>query len=214
MQMKYGDVNEIAKDGGIRLVLSCTEKRARKDAHNRKRGLARLEKKVAKDKLTKQHINNRGYNKYLKMEGEVTISIDMAKYEADAAWDGIKGYVTNTSLPKEDVIGNYGNLWFIERAFRMNKFDLAVRPIYHRLRNRIEGHICICFTAYTVMLELERILKAAKSEITIYRAQELTKSMYAITYTLPRSKQTKKVYLGMDEWQAELCELVVSGWNK
>ena len=214
MQMKYGDVNEIAKDGGIRLVLSCTEKRARKDAHNRKRGLARLEKKVAKDKLTKQHINNRGYNKYLKMEGEVTISIDMAKYEADAAWDGIKGYVTNTSLPKEDVIGNYGNLWLIERAFRMNKFDLAVRPIYHRLRNRIEGHICICFTAYTVMLELERILKAAKSEITIYRAQELTKNMYAITYTLPRSKQTKKVYLGMDEWQAELCELVVSGWNK
>lgn len=214
MQMKYGDVNEIAKDGGIRLVLSCTEKRARKDAHNRKRGLARLEKKVAKGKLTKQHINNRGYNKYLKMEGEVTISIDMAKYEADAAWDGIKGYVTNTSLPKEDVIGNYGNLWFIERAFRMNKFDLAVRPIYHRLRNRIEGHICICFTAYTIMLELERILKAAKSEITIYRAQELTKNMYAITYTLPRSKQTKKVYLGMDEWQAELCELVVSGWNK
>ena len=86
-----------------------------------------------------------------------------------------------------------------KRAFRMNKFDLAVRPIYHRLRNRIEGHICICFTAYTIMLELERILKAAKSEITIYRAQELTKSMYAITYTLPRSKQTKKVYLGMDE---------------
>lgn len=74
----------------------------------------------------------------------------------------------------------------------MNKFDLAVRPIYHRLRNRIEGHICICFTAYTVMLELERILKAAKSEITIYRAQELTKNIYAITYALPRSKQVKK----------------------
>ncbi|MBR7077909.1 MAG: hypothetical protein IKI41_04105, partial [Clostridia bacterium] len=64
----------------------------------------------------------------------VSISIDMAKYEADAAWDGIKGYVTNTGLSKDDVIGNYGNLWFIERAFRMNKFDLAVRPIYHRLR--------------------------------------------------------------------------------
>ena len=214
MRMKYGDVNEIQKDGGIRLVLSCTEKRAKKDAHNRKRGLARLEKKVAKGKLTKQHINNRGYNKYLRMEGEVNISIDMAKYEADAAWDGIKGYVTNTSLSKEEVIGNYGNLWFIERAFRMNKFDLAVRPIYHRLRNRIEGHICICFTAYTVMLELERILKAAKSEITIYRAQELTKNMYAITYILPRSKQTKKVYLGMDEWQSELCRLVVPGWDK
>ena len=214
LDMKYGDIVEIEKDGGVRIVLSCTERRAKKDAHNRQRGLARLQKKMASGRLTKQNINNRGYNKYLKMEGEVTISINMEKYEADAAWDGIKGYVTNTTLEKDEVIANYSNLWFIERAFRMNKFDLAVRPIYHRLRNRIEGHICICFTAYTIMLELERMLKAAKSEITIYRAQELVKNMYAITYTLPKSKQTKRVYLGMDEEQSELCRLVVPGWQQ
>ena len=189
--MKYGDVVEIEKDGGVRLVLSCTERRAKKDAHNRQRGLARLQKKMASGRLTKQNINNRGYNKYLKMEGEVTISINMEKYEADAAWDGIKGYVTNTTLEKDEVIANYSNLWFIERAFRMNKFDLAVRPIFHRLRNRIEGHI-----------------------ITIYRAQELVKNMYAITYTLPKSKQTKRVYLGMDEEQSELYRLVVPGWQQ
>ena len=212
--MKYGDVVEIEKGGGVRLVLSCTEKRARKDAHNRQRGLARLQKKMASGRLTKQNNNNRGYNKYLKMEGEVTISINMERYEADAAWDGIKGYLTNTTLEKGEVIANYSNLWFIERAFRMNKFDLAVRPIFHRLRNRIEGHICICFTAYTIMLELERILKAAKSGITIYRAQELVKNMYAITYTLPKSRQVKRVYLGMDEEQSELCRLVMPGWRK
>jgi len=214
LDMKYGDIVEIEKDGGVRIVLSCTERRAKKDAHNRQRGLARLQKKMASGRLTKQNINNRGYNKYLKMEGEVTISINMEKYEADAAWDGIKGYVTNTTLEKDEVIANYSNLWFIERAFRMNKFDLAVRPIFHRLRNRIEGHICICFTAYTIMLELERMLKAAKSEITIYRAQELVKNMYAITYTLPKSKQAKRVYLGMDEEQSELCRLVVPGWQQ
>lgn len=214
LDMKYGDVVEIKKDGDVRLVLSCTEKRARKDAHNRQRGLARLQKRMASGRLTKQNINNRGYNKYLKMEVEVTISINMEKYEADAAWDGIKGYVTNTTLTAEEVIANYSNLWLIERAFRMNKFDLAVRPIYHRLRNRIEGHICICFTAYTIMLELERILKGARSEITVYRAQELVKNMYAITYTLPKSKQTKRVYLGMDEEQSELCRLVVPGWRQ
>ena len=214
LDMKYGDIVEIEKDGGVRIVLSCTERRAKKDAHNRQRGLARLQKKMASGRLTKQNINNRGYNKYLKMEGEMTISINMEKYEADAAWDGIKGYVTNTTLEKDEVIANYSNLWFIERAFRMNKFDLAVRPIFHRLRNRIEGHICICFTAYTIMLELERMLKAAKSEITIYRAQELVKNMYAITYTLPKSKQTKRVYLGMDEEQSELYRLVVPGWQQ
>lgn len=214
LDMKYGDVMEIEKGGGVRIVLSCTERRAKKDAHNRQRGLARLQKKMASGRLTKQNINNRGYNKYLKMEGEVTISINMEKYEADAAWDGIKGYVTNTTIEKDEIIANYSNLWFIERAFRMNKFDLAVRPIFHRLRNRIEGHICICFTAYTIMLELERILKAAKSEITIYRAQELVKNMYAITYTLPKSKQNKRVYLGMNDEQSELCRLVVPDWRK
>ena len=82
LDMKYGDVVEIEKDGGVRIVLSCTERRAKKDAHNRQRGLARLQKKMASGRLTKQNINNRGYNKYLKMEGEVTISINMEKYEA------------------------------------------------------------------------------------------------------------------------------------
>ena len=145
---------------------------------------------------------------YIVRSKRLYLSIDMEKYDADAAWDGIKGYVTNTSLGKREVIENYGNLWYIERAFRFNKFDLAVRPIYHRLRNRIEGHICICFTSYTIILELERILKAAQAEMTIYRAQELTKNMYAITYTHPKSNIQKRIVLGMDEEQSLLCELV------
>lgn len=174
----------------------------------REKGLARLQKKVKSGKLTKQNINNRGYNKYLRLDGTVDVSIDMAKFEADAVWDGIKGYVTNTRLTPEEVIDSYGNLWFIERAFRFNKFDLAVRPIYHRLRNRIEGHICICFTAYTILLELERILKAAKSDITIHRAQELAKNMYAISYIHAQSKQAVERILGMDEEQRKLYDLI------
>lgn len=126
-----------------------------------------MQKRINSGKLTKSSINNKGYNKYLRMDGEITVSINMEKFDADAAWDGIKGYVTNTSVSSDEVIENYSNLWFIERAFRMNKTDLRIRPIYHRLRNRIEAHICICFTAYTIMLKLERMLKLAKSSITL-----------------------------------------------
>lgn len=208
LDLKYGDIKEVDKGNGVRLILSSSEKRAHKDKRMREMGLARLQKKVKSGRLTKQNINNRGYNKYLRLDGTVDVSIDMAKFEADAAWDGIKGYVTNTRLTPEEVIDSYGNLWFIERAFRFNKFDLAVRPIYHRLRNRIEGHICICFTAYTILLELERILKAAKSDITIHRAQELTKNMYAISYIHARSKQAVERILGMDEEQRKLYDLV------
>ena len=208
LDLKYGDIKEIDKGNGVRLILSSSEKRAHKDKRMREKGLARLQKKVKSGRLTKQNINNRGYNKYLKLDGTFDVSIDMDKFDADAAWDGIKGYVTNTKFTPEEVIDSYGNLWFIERAFRFNKFDLAVRPIYHRLRNRIEGHICICFTAYTILLELERILKAAKSDITIHRAQELTKNMYAISYIHARSKQIVERILGMDEEQRKLHDLV------
>ena len=208
LRLSDGMVAELDKGDGVRLIVSCSDKRARKDAYNRQRGLSRLEKNLGSGKLTKQNINNRGYNKYLKMEGEVSISIDMDKFNRDAAWDGIKGYVTNTALPALEVIGKYSNLWYIERAFRFNKSDLAVRPIYHRLRNRIEGHICICFTAYAILLELERILKAGNSKLTVYAAQELTRSMYALNCMLPKSGKRKRIILGMSSEQQELFDLV------
>ncbi len=208
LNLSDGMVAEIAKENGTRLIVSCSDKRARKDAYNRKRGLARLEKNIGSGKLTKRNINNRGYNKYLKLGGDVSISIDMDKFNKDAALDGIKGYVTNTALPASEIIEKYSNLWYIERAFRFNKSDLAVRTIYHRLKNRIEGHICICFTAYAILLELERILKDGKSKLTVYAAQELTRNMYALNCQLPQSKTHKKIILGMSSEQQELYALV------
>ena len=202
------DVIVLNRDDKSKLVVSMTESRAAKDEKNRERGLKRLQKKISGGRLTKSSINNRGYNKYLKMEGEVKISIDMEKFKADAAWDGIKAYVTNTDLKKEEVVANYGNLWYIERAFRMNKSDLRVRPIYHRMRNRIEGHICICFTAYTVMLEMERILKAAKSTLTLDRVREVTKTMYRLNYFSPRTNTPESVLLQMDEEQKMAYDLI------
>jgi len=206
--LKDGQVATIKKDEKTRLIISMTDKRAAKDAHNREKGLKRLQKKVDSGKLTKASINNKGYNKYLKMEGKVSVAIDMEKYIADAAWDGIKAYITNSSISEKEVLENYQKLWYIERAFRMNKSDLMIRPIYHRLKNRIDAHICICFTAYTIMLELERLLKAAKSEITINEAQELTKNMYQLTYQLPNTKKIATKILNMDQQQEELYRLV------
>ena len=148
----------IKKDDGDNLIITYTEKRAKKDAHNRKKGLTRLEKKVSSGKLSKDKINARGYNKYLTLKNEVNVAIDYDKYNADASWDGLKGYITNTSLSVDAVIENYSNLWHIEKAFRMSKSDLEIRPIYHFTKRRIEAHISISFVAYTVYKELESLL--------------------------------------------------------
>lgn len=198
----------INKSETTRLIVAFSNKRAAKDQHNRKRGLQRLEKQIRAGKLTKSNINNRGYNKYLKMEGEISIQIDYEKFNTDAIWDGLKGYVTNTKLTNDEVIENYKSLWNIERAFRMSKTDLRIRPIYHRLKSRIEAHICISFTAYCVYKELERLLKEAKSNLSVKRAVELTHNMYQITYMLPQSKHTKSNLLKMDDEQNDLYNIV------
>ncbi len=203
-----GQFININKDDHTRLIISYSEKRAQKDAHNRKRGLKRLEKKIKSGKLTKANINNRGYNKYLKLTGDISISIDYDKYKDDKKWDGLKGYITNSNLSEKEIIEQYSNLWQIEKAFRMSKTDLRIRPIYHRLRHRIEAHVCISFTAYAIYKELERVLHKEKSSISVSRAVELTQNMYQINYVLPDSKHSRKILLKMDEEQEELYRII------
>jgi transposase len=203
-----GDIIKIKRPANTRLIVTYASNRATKDEHNRKRGLQRLEKQIKSGKLTKSSINNKGYNKYLKLEGNILIEIDYEKFNKDHAWDGLKGYITNTKIPDKQVIENYKNLWHIEKAFRMSKTDLRIRPIYHRLRHRIEAHICIAFTAYCIYKELERVLYREKSNLSLRKAAELTHNMYQITYTLPESKHTKTRLLKMDDEQAELYEII------
>lgn len=207
-QLGDGEMIKIKKANNTRLIVAYASNRAIKDEHNRIRGLQRLEKQIKAGKLTKSSINNKGYNKYLKLKGEVVIEIDYEKFNKDKSWDGLKGYITNTKLSNKKVIENYKNLWQIEKAFRISKTDLRIRPVYHRLKHRIEAHICISFTAYSIYKELERLLYKEKSAISLKKAAELTHNMYEINYTLPESKHTKSRLLKMDEEQAELYHII------
>ena len=206
-KLKDGESIKIAKANN-HLIIAYADNRALKDEHNRKRGLQRLEKQIKKGKFTKSSINNKGYNKYLKMKGDMLIEIDYEKFNADKCWDGLKGYVTNTKLTDKQVMENYKNLWHIEKAFRMSKTDLRIRPIYHRLQSRIEAHICISFTAYCIYKELERILYKEKSTLSLKKAAEVTHNMYEISYSLPESKHTKTKLLKMDDEQAHLYQII------
>jgi len=116
-----GTIKSYSKQADTRLIVHYSNSRASKDAYNRQRGLKRLEKMIKSGKLSKSSINNRGYNKYLKLTGEVAIEIDYQKFNNDDAWDGLKGYITNTKLNNQQVLDNYKNLWHIEKAFRMSK---------------------------------------------------------------------------------------------
>lgn len=195
------------RDEATNLIVSFATARAKKDKRNRERGLLKLEKQLNKGRLTKQHINNRGYNKYLKLQGDVKVAIDYDKFKADAKWDGLKGYITNCKLPKEQIIENYKHLWQIEKAFRISKTDLKIRPIYHRLPKRISAHLTLAFCAYKLYKELERQLKEKKSHLSPEKALELMKTIYKLNLILPNSEENVSVYFAEEHGQKALLEI-------
>ena len=208
LDIKEDKPREISIPNG-RLIVSYSSKRAYKDRKNREKGLKRLEKKVESGKLSKKHINNRGYNKYLKLTGEVKINIDYEKFNADSVWDGLKGYITNTNFSRKEVIKQYSQLWQVEKAFRISKTDLRIRPVYHRLKRRIEAHICVCFTAYVVYKELERILIKNNINLSPEKAINEIKEIRQLRYVLPKSKEVKSKLLRPNSIQAQLLKMKI-----
>ncbi len=207
-KIKQQETVGFKKADGTRLIVNYSETRQKKDAYNRERGLSKLRQRVQSGKLKKEHINNRGYNKFLTLKGIVEIEIDDQKVQDDSLWDGLKGYVTNTELSDEDVIKNYRHLWQIEKAFRISKTDLRIRPIYHYRRKRIEAHICIAFVAYCIYKELERLLNKNNVGFSAKKATELTHTMYEIECHLPGTMEQRKFILKMDAEQQILYDII------
>ncbi len=207
LNLKDGESKIIKKDPTTKLVVSYSKSRAKKDKANREKGLRRLEKQIKSGKLTKANINNRGYNKYLKLEGEIKITINKAKFNEDGRWDGLKGYLTNTNLSKKEILNNYSHLWHIEKAFRISKKDLKIRPIFHRLKQRIEAHICITFAAYKVYKELERQLKENDTKLSPEKAIDIAKTIYSIKLEIPLNKEILERKLILNEEQRTLAKL-------
>jgi transposase len=98
--------------------------------------------------------------------------VNKRRVAAEAALDGV--YVIRTSLPAAKMtaaqaVRSYKSLANVERAFRSLKtVDLKVRPIHHRLADRVRSHIFLCMLAYYVewhMREAWRPLLFADEEV-------------------------------------------------
>jgi hypothetical protein len=87
---------------------------------------------------------------------------DLASIAEEAALDGI--YVLRTSVPKEvldtnETVGAYKSLSQVERAFRsLKSIDLKIRPIHHRLADRVKAHVFLCMLAYYVEWHMRQVL--------------------------------------------------------
>jgi transposase len=81
-------------------------------------------------------------------------SRDQEKIDAEASLDGlyvIRSNVEPSEMSDERVVAHYKNLVLVERAFRsLKSIDIRVRPINHRLADRVRSHIFICMLAYYI----------------------------------------------------------------
>ena len=182
-----GGFAELDREHGERLIVGYSKKRADKDAYNRKRGIERLRKAYKSGILTKAQVNRRGYNKFLEISKDVTVEISEQKIAEDIRWDGLKGYVTNTDLTPKQVVEQYHGLWVVERAFRVSKGTLEMRPMFHFNPRRIEAHVCICFVAYKVYKELERQIKLAQIPLSVDKVIDIAKTIITIRIRMPEN---------------------------
>ena len=92
---------------------------------------------------------------------QLTFALRTARMATEATLDGI--YVIRTSVPTTtlsaaDAVRRYKSLSQVERAFRSLKtMDLHVRPIHHRLADRVRSHIFLCMLAYYVEWHMREV---------------------------------------------------------
>jgi len=93
-------------------------------------------------------------------------------------------------LPAKEVYEQYNGLWVVERAYRITKGTIEMRPMFHFSPRRIEAHVCICFVAYKMYKELERVLKLSKIELSVDKVLEIAKTITTIKVKLPTQNRT------------------------
>jgi len=143
---------------GRRYVVCVNEDEVKKDRADREAILAGLREQLRQG--DKSLVGNKGYRRYLKVEGPGHFAIDEAKIAEEARYDGTWVLRTNTAFPTAEVALQFKRLWQVEQWFRACKSLLETRPIYHRCDETIRGHVFCSFLALLLRYELQTRLAA------------------------------------------------------
>jgi transposase len=143
------------------LVCDFSNKRYKKELNELNKLVQKAEELVAKQSLKVRA-------QFVRKVTKEKIELNTVLIEKRRLLLGIKGYCTDLSeqqLSNELVIDRYHQLWHIEQSFRMSKFDLQTRPIYHQKHEAIKAHVLICFVALMAEKYLEITTKLSLREV-------------------------------------------------
>jgi transposase len=150
-------VKEVRISDTERFVICHNPEAADRDRHIREQLVARLTELIAdSDKLSdfkRGELRGRiadkpGLNRYLRTTPAGKLRIDQARIKTEENLDG--KYLLRSSDPKlsaEDIARGYKALLEVERGWRDMKQVIDLRPVYHRLEERIRAHVLLCWLA-------------------------------------------------------------------
>jgi transposase len=144
------------KIGERRYVVCFNEDQATKDRHDREAIVAGLQDALKQG--DKSLIGNKGFRRYVAESGK-HFTLDTAKVQAEARYDGLWVLATNTALAPREVALKYKQLWMVEDAFRGVKSLLETRPIWHKRDEAIVGHVFCSFLALLLRKRLQDLLE-------------------------------------------------------
>jgi len=171
---------------GRRIICTYSDKRARKDKHQRQLLIDKAKKWLEQPSKYKQ-VKKRGAGRFIQTSDKGTpIALDQTKIEQDAKYDGFKAIATSTKLEVEDILSKYSDLFEVEHSFRALKSQLEIRPVFHWTDARIRGHICMCFIAYTFINHLKNI--------TELQYRPIIKTMDQMQVSKIHDKKTNKYF--------------------
>jgi transposase len=189
-ELHYVQEHELPKKR--RLIVSYNEKRARKDKHDREVILEKVKQKIGSGKNAKKLVSNRGYQKYLKVEGEGRVLVDEEKLAQEQVWDGLHGIITNhKDKGAVELLECYRRQRVIEESFRICKTNLSIRPIYHFKPERVQAHILLCYLAFALMRYAEYRIKLQKKETSM---EEIRRILWRTQSSILKDHKTGRRY--------------------
>jgi len=193
-------VKEVKVGDGERFVICHNPEAAQRDATIRDRLVAQLTDMIAKSdalSATKRAelrgvISTKpGLNRYLRVTPGGLLRVDAAAIKAEEKLDG--KYLlraTDPTMSAEDIALGYKQLYEVERGWRTLKTTMDLRPVYHRLEERIRAHIILCWLA----LLLVRIVETTTSQ-TWHQLREHLAELHLGTFTGPAGTYRQRTEL-------------------
>ncbi len=193
---------EVKLEPDRRYVVVYSALRAEHDDEVRTRRIRRAgeELQVLRRRAPKEHLSERAlveratrilvqhkaakYFTYQAGAGAFTFSLRREVVREERRRDGVFVLQTNhAQLTPAGIVQSYLQLQEVERAFRVVKTLLKLRPIYHWRQRRVEAHIFIVFLAFLLAKVLEQKLRRAGLDLSITKALDHLEQLQAVEHT-------------------------------